>query len=180
MSASYLPAASREIWRCESTTPLGTMRLGVGGMGKVSEVPVLGGLKADKGRRGMSLPLRRGVIVMVENKSTIQLSRLYQMYRMSIVMYYPPLIVGPMVFVRMPTSSAASSPTISAPVFSSLSCRLARVGTRPALDSPLGLDRRFLQQKSRQRPAVHVHVPLSDLVPIRHQNPPVCQSCALV
>lgn len=80
-----------------------------------------------------------------------------------------------MAFAR---STVASSPTISAPVFSSWSYQSAR-SIRLSLHLPLGPVRRSLRQKSRQRPVTRVHVLLSDLVPSRRQIPPVSQSCAL-
>lgn len=93
--------------------PAGVTRVGVGGMGKVSDVPVLGGLKADKGRRGMSLPpLRRGVMMMVKSKCSH--AAYYRDISNNNVMQHRSVVAGATAFVG---STVASSPTISAPVF---------------------------------------------------------------
>lgn len=54
--------------------PVGVRRLGVGGTwrGYVSDVPASGGPKADKGRRGISLPLR---VMVVTVQTTLTLLR---------------------------------------------------------------------------------------------------------
>jgi hypothetical protein len=45
---------------CASTTMSGWIVLGLGGRGNLSDVPELGGLKAERGRRGSVFgPLRR-------------------------------------------------------------------------------------------------------------------------